>query len=56
MKIPAEIIQAVEDELSGLSFGRVVLEITCHDGHSKYRVIREVSFIPGKPTSGEAKQ
>ena len=50
--IPDEIISAVETELSELSFGRVCLEIIRHDSHSKYRVIKEISFVPGKETSG----
>jgi len=52
IKIPDEILKAFESELSGLSFGKLCLEITRHDGHSKFRVIKEISFVPEKPTSG----
>jgi hypothetical protein len=52
MKIPADIIAELEKE-ADLSFGRVCLEITLHDKHPRFKITREKSIIPGRPTSGE---
>jgi len=50
--IPTEVITVLEKELTGLSFGEVCLRIGLHDGKVKFRITKETSFIPGKPTSG----
>jgi hypothetical protein len=50
--IPAEIIEALEAELRGLAFGLVRLEIVLHDGYARYKISREKSIVPDKPTSG----
>ena len=52
MKLPSEIIMAVERELSGLGFGKVNLECLCHDSKIRFRLIKETSYIPGKDSSG----
>jgi hypothetical protein len=52
--IPPEIVETLETELRGLSFGMVRLEIILHDGQARYRISREKSIMPGKPTSGAA--
>jgi hypothetical protein len=50
--IPDEILSALEAELDGLAFGKVVLTILLHDGKPRYVVSREVSLVPGKAKSG----
>jgi hypothetical protein len=50
--IPEEIIAALEAELRGLAFGMVRLEIFMHDKQPRYKITREISIVPGKPTSG----
>jgi hypothetical protein len=50
--IPDEIIETLETEIRDLSFGTVKLEIVFHDGHARYKIIREKSIVPGKPASG----
>ena len=52
MKIPIEVLTEFDRAAEGLTFGRVCLEISFHDSKPKFRVIREVSYIPGKPSSG----
>jgi hypothetical protein len=52
MKLPAEIIELIERETEGLTHGEVTLKIILHDGHARYVLNREVSVVPGKPTSG----
>jgi hypothetical protein len=54
--IPDEVLEGIKDALKGLNFGRVNLEITVHDGNSKYRITRETSYVPGKTTSGQKKE
>ena len=53
MKVPPEIIFEVEAAMTGLVFGKVTLEVSVHDGKFRFRIIKEVSFIPGRSTSGE---
>jgi hypothetical protein len=53
-KIPAEIIEALETELRGLSFGTARLEVHVHDGKLRFIISREQSIIPGQPSSGAA--
>jgi hypothetical protein len=50
--IPAEVVAEVEKEAAGLSFGTVTLQIVIHDGHPRFKIIREKSIMPGKATSG----
>jgi hypothetical protein len=52
--IPAEIIEALEQELRGLAFGVVRLEVILHDERARYKISREKSIVPGKPSSGAA--
>ena len=58
MKVPDEIIADFENSLDGLRFGHATLHATLsanfHDGNVKYRLTREVSVVPGKPTSGSS--
>jgi hypothetical protein len=50
--ISTEIIETLEAELRGLTFGMVRLEIILHDGQPRYKITREKSIVPGKPLSG----
>jgi hypothetical protein len=50
--IPAEVIAEVENEAAGLGFGTVTLQFILHDGHQRFKIIREKSIIPGKVVSG----
>ena len=50
--IPENIIKILEAELSGLSHGTINLEIVLHDNKAKYRVIKTISIVPNRPTSG----
>ncbi|MDR2965222.1 MAG: hypothetical protein LBU88_05555 [Treponema sp.] len=43
---------AFHRELMSLEFGKVTLECCVHDGHPKFRIIKETSIMPGKATSG----
>ena len=52
MKIPNEIIAALEDAANGEYFARINLEMSIHDGKARYRITKETSYIPGKSTSG----
>jgi len=53
MKIPVEVIEAAEKELDTLGkFGSLSIILTTHDGHMKPRIIKEISIIPNKETSG----
>jgi hypothetical protein len=53
--IPDSIIAAINTELNGMNFGKVILEISVHDKQPKFRIVKEISVIPGKPTSGAEK-
>jgi len=55
IKIPDEILKALESEIATVNFGVVSLKITRHDGHSKFRMVKKVSFIPGKQASGSGR-
>ena len=50
--LPPEVETALVEAVKGLNFGKVVLEIIYHDQHPKYRIVREISIIPGKKSSG----
>jgi len=51
--IPQNIIDALEGQLKGVTFGKICLEISVHDNNAKYRIVKEISLVPGKETSGE---
>ena len=51
--IPTSVIETLETELNGLSHGSVNLEIVIHDNAAKYRVVKTVSIVPGKKSSGK---
>jgi hypothetical protein len=50
--IPVDVIQELEAQAQGVTFGKICLEISIHDNHAKYRVIKEVSIVPNVKTSG----
>jgi len=50
--IPQNIIDTLEKQIEGVTFGKICLEISVHDNHEKYRIVKEISFVPDKPTSG----
>ena len=51
--IPPIAFNSLEHELAGLVHGSASLELYIKDGHLlRYKVSRERSFIPGKPTTG----
>ena len=52
MKIPIEVLNEFDRAAEGLTFGRVSLEISFHDGKARFKVTREISYVPGKPSSG----
>jgi hypothetical protein len=54
--IPKDIIETLEKQTEGLSFGKICLEISIHDNKPKYRIVKEISFIPYKKTSGSTGQ
>ena len=54
--IPVDIIETLEKQIDGVSFGRICLEISLHDKQAKYRITKEISVIPHKETSGSAGQ
>jgi len=51
--IPEEVFFAIEKELEYMKFGKVCLEILIHDKNPRFRILKEISIIPGKSTSGE---
>jgi len=51
--IPPEAFQAFECEAAGVIHGTVTLTLHVKDGHLiRYTIDRELSFVPGKPTTG----
>jgi len=50
--IPEEVLLSIEKELEYMNFGKICLEILLHDKIPRYRIIKEISIIPGKATSG----
>ena len=50
--IPEETIKAFEAELENLSFGSITLKATVHDRVAKWRIVKKVSIVPEKPSSG----
>jgi hypothetical protein len=51
-KIPGKIIETLEAEMAGLSFGCVTLKVQLHDGKQRFVISREKSIVLEKPTSG----
>jgi hypothetical protein len=46
-KIPVAALVALEDELSGMIHGKVVLEVHIRDGRlARFVTVREKSFLP----------
>ena len=54
--IPKNIIDTLEKQTDGVSFGKICLEITVHDNKPKYRILKEISIVPDKTTSGSTGQ
>lgn len=54
--LPEEVLFSLEKELKDINFGKLILEILIHDKCPKFRIIKEISVIPGKFTSGEQKK
>jgi hypothetical protein len=54
MKIPPDVIQILESELSGLEHGTASLTIHMRDGHPRYAISRERSLLPDTLTKGIA--
>jgi hypothetical protein len=52
--IPEAALKMLEEELQGLRFGGVTLEVTVHDGRLKWRIIKIISMAENK-SSGETK-
>jgi len=52
-KIPEDVLFLIEDELNHINFGKLLLEISIHDKHPKFRIIKEISIIPDKLSSGQ---
>jgi len=52
MKLPVEVIELVNEKLSSMTFGEIKILASVHDGKAKFRIIQEISIIPGKDTSG----
>jgi hypothetical protein len=51
--VPPEAFNALEWEATGLKHGVATLTLHVRDGHLiRYTTNREISFIPGKPTTG----
>jgi len=50
--IPIDVIEMLEKQAEGVSFGKICLEISIHDKQVKYRITKEISVIPYKKTSG----
>jgi len=50
--IPPEVIEQLEKQIEGVTFGKICLEISIHDKHEKFRIVKEISVVPGKPTTG----
>jgi hypothetical protein len=55
-KLPDDVVSLVEEEFNRINFGKLILEISIHDKLPKFRVIKEISIVPGKLTSGEQKK
>ena len=54
--IPENVIKELEAQTQGVTFGKICLEILVHDNHTKYRIVKEISIVPNKETSGSTGQ
>jgi hypothetical protein len=54
--IPQDVIQELETQAQGVTFGTVCLELKIHDGQMKFRITKEISLILNKETSGSTGQ
>jgi len=54
--IPEEVLLSIEKELEYLNFGKLCLEILIHDKKPRFRILKEISIITEKKTSGEQKK
>jgi len=54
--IPVVVIESLEKQIEDVCFGKVCLEISVHDNNAKYRIVKEISIVPEKTTSGNAAQ
>jgi len=52
--IPAVVIESLEKQVEGVTFGKICLEISVHDNNAKYRIVKEISVVPEKKSSGGA--
>jgi len=52
--IPAVVIESLEKQVEGVAFGKICLEISVHDNNPKYRIVKEISVVPEKNSSGSA--
>jgi len=50
--IPQSVIDALGEQVEGVTFGKICLEISIHDGYPKYRITREISVVVEKTTTG----
>ena len=54
MIIPESVLQAVERELINLTFGSICIEIVVNDSKPKFRIVKTLSIVPNRPTSGQS--
>ena len=46
MKIPAEVVDMLEQASVGVVHGVVALNLYVKDGHARYEIVRKTSYIP----------
>jgi len=51
--IPSNVLSLAERELAGLTHGEVNIVITLHDSKPKFRIVKTLSIVPDKITSGD---
>ena len=54
--LPEDVLFLIEEELNNITFGKINLEISVHDKKPKFRIIKEISIVPGRLSSGEQKK
>ena len=52
MKIPESVLSEFKQQVANVNFGRVTIECVLHDGLPRWRIVREVSIIPCRQSSG----
>jgi hypothetical protein len=52
MKIPHDVLKILETEIDGIEHGTVSLEIHLRDGHPRFVIGRERSFLPDTLVKG----